>query len=97
MWDINSKWTVGASFRSTMNLKVKCGNAAVNYANEIAQQVLQNQLDILNQANFTASMPAVAVTNIGVAYKPTDKWLVAFDAQISGWKSYKSLDIDFLS
>ncbi|MBD5182911.1 MAG: aromatic hydrocarbon degradation protein [Bacteroidales bacterium] len=97
MWDINSKWTVGASFRSKMNLKVKCGNAAVNYANEIAQQVLQNQLDILNQANFTASMPAVAVTNIGVAYKPTDKWLVAFDAQISGWKSYKSLDIDFLS
>ncbi len=97
MWDINSKWTVGASFRSKMNLKVKCGNASVSYANEMAQQVLQSRLDILNQSNFTAAMPAVAVTNIGVAYKPTDRWVVAFDAQISGWKSYKTLDIEFLS
>ena len=36
MWDINSKITVGASFRSKISLKVKCGDAAVAYGNEIA-------------------------------------------------------------
>ncbi|MDE6278329.1 MAG: outer membrane protein transport protein [Muribaculaceae bacterium] len=97
MWDINKKWTVGFSFRQKMNLKVKCGTAMVNYANETAQALLQNSLNILNEANFTASMPAAAVYNFGVSYKPIKKLVLAFDAQLTGWKAYKSLDIEFLS
>lgn len=97
MWDINSKWTVGASFRSKMNLKVKCGNAMVSYANEIAQNLLQDRLNILNYANFTAQMPAAAVLNIGVGYRPITKLTLAFDAQLTFWSAYKQLDIVFLS
>ncbi len=97
MWDISDKVTVGASFRSQMGMKVKCGNASVSYANEAAQGLLQQQLNILNQANFKAEMPCAAVYNIGVSYKPVKKLILAFDAQLTGWNAYKSLDIEFLS
>lgn len=97
MWDITPEVTIGASFRSKMNMKVKCGDAAVSYANEAAQTLLQSQLNILNQANFTASMPCAAVYNIGVSYRPIKKLVLAFDAQLTGWKAYESLDIEFLS
>lgn len=97
MWDINSQWTVGASFRSKMTLKVKCGDAALRYANDVARALLQDRLNVLNEANFTASMPACAVFNIGVSYKPIQKLLLAFDAQLTGWSAYKQLDIEFLS
>lgn len=97
MWDITDKWTVGASFRQKMGLKVKCGTAAVRYSDETAQGILQGTLNILNEANFTAEMPAVAVYNIGVSYKPLKKLLLGFDVQISGWKAYKTLDIEFLN
>ena len=97
MWDIDPRWTVGVSFRSKMNLKGKCGDASVRFANEMARQILESQLGILDKANFKASMPAAAVLNAGVAYKPIDKLVLAFDAQWTGWSAYKSLDIEFLS
>lgn len=97
MWEINSLWTVGFSFRQQMNLKVKCGTATVNYASELAQQLLQSKLGILNEANFTASMPAAAVYSFGVSYRPVKPLVLAFDAQLTGWNAYKSLDIEFLS
>ncbi|MDE6120651.1 MAG: outer membrane protein transport protein, partial [Muribaculaceae bacterium] len=97
MWDISSRWTVGASFRSKMNLTVKSGDASVKYANEIAESLLTEKLNILNQANFTSTMPAVAVLNLGVSYKALDALVLAFDLQWNGWSAYNSLDIDFLS
>lgn len=95
MWDISSKVTVGASFRSKMNLKVKKGVAAVNYANTDVQAMLQDKLSLIDQANFTAAMPAAAVWNLGVAYKPISKLLIALDFQLTQWDAYKSLDVVF--
>ncbi len=97
MWDISSKVTVGASFRSKMTLKVKSGDASLRYANELAQQLLQGKLNVLDQANFAAEMPAPAILNIGVAYKPIEKLQLAADAQLTFWNVYKTLDIEFLS
>ncbi|MDE6573725.1 MAG: outer membrane protein transport protein, partial [Muribaculaceae bacterium] len=97
MWDINEKVTVGVSWRSKMNLTVKCGDASLRYANEIARNLLQDKLNVLDQANFKATMPAVSVLNFGVSYKPVKRLILAFDAQLSGWGAYKNLDIEFLS
>lgn len=96
MYDFNSQWTVGASFRSKMIMKVKKGEAALSYANEIARQVLQSELDVINQANFKAEMPMPAVLTFGVGYKPLSTLTLAFDAQLSFWSAYKKLDIEFL-
>lgn len=95
MWDINSKVTVGASFRSKMKMHVKAGDAQVSYADEQARLILAKTLDNLNYTNFDASMPAPYVLSVGVAYKPIDKLLLAFDAQLTGWGTYDFLDFSF--
>lgn len=96
MWDINPQWTVGASFRSQMKMKVKAGDASVSYANPVAETVLQS-LNVLNQANFTAEMPCPWVLAVGASYKPIPKLTLAFDARLTGWNAYKHLDIEFLA
>jgi long-chain fatty acid transport protein len=96
MYDITKQVTVGASFRSKMGMKVESGDAHVRYANAIAQQALQSTLDLINDANFSAEMPCPYVFNVGISYKPIEKLTLAFDAQLTGWSTYKSLDIDFI-
>lgn len=95
MWDINDKITIGASYRSKMDMKVKSGDAKLTYANEFAQQQL-SQLVGIDGANFKAQLPAVAVLTMGISYKPIEKLIIAFDAQLSDWSKYKRLNIDFL-
>lgn len=97
MYDIDSRWSVGASFRTQTNMKVKAGDASVIYANQLAQTVLGESLDLLNSANFKAQMPCPWVLGLGVAYRPVDRLTLAFDARLTGWNAYKSLDIEFLS
>ncbi|MEE0978144.1 MAG: outer membrane protein transport protein [Muribaculaceae bacterium] len=95
MYDITDQWTVGASYRSKMSMKVKAGTASVSYANELAKGMLENQLGLIDQANFSAEMPCVSILSLGVGYKPITRLTLAFDAQLSFWKQYKQLDIEF--
>ena len=97
MYDLTSRLSVGASFRSKMQMKVRSGDATVSYANEIARAVLEKDLGIINAANFKASMPSPYVLTLGASYRPVDKLTLAFDAQLTGWKTYKELHIDVLS
>lgn len=96
MYDITRQWTVGASFRTKMGMKVKAGQATLSYANQIAQGLLQSQLDVIDKANFSAEMPCPWVLNFGVSYKPVERLIVSADGQLTGWNAYKKLDIDFL-
>lgn len=96
MYDINDKVSVGVSYRSKMMMKVEKGDASLTYANDIARTILQNDLDLLNQSNFTAEMPMPSVLTFGVSYKPANRLLLALDAQFTGWGAYKTLDIEFL-
>lgn len=97
MWEINKKWTIGAQWRSQQTLKLRSGIARVTYANEVAQQILQSQLGLINEANFAAAMPAPWVLTVGATFKPIPRLLLAFDAQLTGWHAYQALNIDFLS
>lgn len=95
MWDITKRITVGVNYRSKMDMKVKSGDAKLTYANAQAEQLL-GSLTGLDNANFAAQLPAVAVLTMGVSYRPINGLVVAFDAQLSDWSKYKQLDIDFL-
>lgn len=95
LWDINEKWNVGLSYRSKTEMKVKAGNASVEYADEMARQLLGKNLDNLNYTNFSAMMPCPYILTGGVSYKPIPKLELAFDLQYNGWKTYKQLDIEF--
>ena len=97
MYNIDEKWTVGASYRSQMKMKVKAGDAHLFYVNVQAEQMLGSSLNMLNEANFKAEMPAPWVLSLGVSYKPISKLTLAFDARLTGWNVYKSLDIEWLS
>ncbi len=95
MYDITDRWTVGANFRTKMGMKVKAGTAKVDYATETVRKVLESKVGLINEANFSAEMPCPYVLDFGVSFKPTDKWLLAAEAQFTGWKTYKNLDIEF--
>ncbi len=95
MYEFNEKWTVGANFRTKLNMHVKAGLVNVEYANEAAYQILQAELNNLNTTNFEASMPCPWVLTAGVSYKPVPKLTLAFDAQVNGWSAYRNLDIHF--
>lgn len=95
LWKLNDKLNLGASFRSRMEMSVDKGDATVNYANDQARAILGESLDLLNSTNFAASMPCPYVLTFGVAYKPVERLVLAFDAQLNGWKTYKHLDFSF--
>lgn len=97
LYEISERLSAGVSFRSKMQVKVRNGEAGVNYANDIARIVLEKDLKIINAANFKSSMPAPYVLNLGIAYKPIKPLIIALDAQLTGWKTYKMLNIDFLN
>lgn len=95
LWDVLPNLSLGASFRSKQDMHVKAGNAAVTYANAQAAGILSEKLDNLNYANFDASMPAPYVFTVGASWRPIPRLLLAFDAQLNGWGTYKKLDITF--
>ncbi len=95
MYDLNKKWTVGADFRTKMQMKVKAGIAQVDYATEVARQILEQKIGLIHEANFAAEMPCPYVLNAGVSFRPTDRLTLAADVQLTGWKTYKNLDIEF--
>lgn len=94
LWDITNQISIGANYRSKMDMKVATGNAKVVFANEIAQNALSS-VAALDGAQFKAQLPAVSVLSVGISYKPIEKLTLAFDAQMSGWSAYDKLDIDF--
>lgn len=96
MYDITRQLTIGVNFRSKMNMTVEAGTATVRYADDLAMAILQKDLGIINQANFTATMPCPYVLSFGAGYRPSDRWTLALDAQLTGWSAYRSLDVDFL-
>ena len=78
-----------------MGMKVKAGIATVDYANEAIKERLETVVGLINKANFSAEMPCPWVLNIGGAFKPTDRLTLAADVQLTGWKAYKELNIEF--
>ena len=96
MYNINEKWTLGASLRSEMDMKVKKGDAAVSYdASPFLQNVLRESLDEMSSTNFSASMPCPYVFTVGAAYRTIGNMEIAADVQLNGWASYDYLDIKF--
>lgn len=95
LWDVNDKVSIGASFRSKMEMHVKAGDAVVSYCDNQAHTILGEKIDVLNYANFDASMPAPYVLTVGASWRPIPRLLLAADFQLNGWKTYKQLDITF--
>lgn len=96
MYDISNSVTIGANFRSKSMLKVKAGTTEVKYgtSDPTILGLLSSKLDGISKTEFKAEMPVPAVLGLGGSWH-NDRVTAAFDAQLTFWKTYKHLDIEF--
>ena len=52
-------------------------------------------MSLLDDAQFSASMPIPAIFSAGLAYQPNEAWTITGEAQITGWSAYDKMDITF--
>lgn len=103
MFDASEKVTLGLSYRSRIKMKVKSGEAELNYASWKIEQLfaqlgqLNPEMAVppLNEGTFKAELPLPSNTTLGASYRPTKRWEVALDLQYVGWQAYDSLNVQF--
>lgn len=98
MWDINEKVTVGASYRSKVTMKVKEGEAELNFASDAVKALIDKMglpIPPLNEGTFKSELPLPANLTVGVSYRPIKKLELAFDLQMVGWDAYQNLNVKF--
>lgn len=88
MFKLTKEVTLGMDYRSEIIMEARGGSATYQDKNAIAS---------LNPAftdgTFDADLPLPAELTAGLSYKPSDKWLFAFDYNYTEWSAYKALDI----
>ncbi|WP_059025501.1 OmpP1/FadL family transporter [Gabonibacter massiliensis] len=103
MYEPCEKVTIGFSYRSKIEMRVKEGEAELTYANQNIENLL-GQLGAIvpdlsipkyDQGTFHAELPLPSNTTLGVSYRPTDRWELALDLQYVGWQAYDSLNVYF--
>lgn len=86
-YDLNNKLSVGITYRSQINMKLKNGEA--NFT--VPASLDPNFPD----GKFTGALPLPNVTTLGWAYKPNEKWKIVLDINHVGWKAYDTLAFDY--
>jgi long-chain fatty acid transport protein len=79
---------IGFNYRSEITMEARDGDATFNDLPAFAQATYTN-------TTFNADLPLPAEVTVGLSYKVTDKWLVAFDYNRAYWNAYESLDVSF--
>ncbi|MDL2256165.1 outer membrane protein transport protein, partial [Parabacteroides sp. OttesenSCG-928-G06] len=107
MFDITEQFTLGVSYRSKVGMKVNEGAAEMSYSNEAELKGLlemvnpflpeESRISIpaLDQGTFEAVLPLPSNFNVGLTYKPNDRWLVSGEVQFVGWSAYDELNVEF--
>lgn len=90
-YDVCKKLTVGFSYRSKVTMKVKEGEIKL----DVATDAIKSKVPPLSDGTFHAKLPLPYNWNIGIAYKPTEKWLISAEYQRIGWSAYDSLNVYF--
>lgn len=86
-YDLNSKLSVGITYRSQINMNLKNGAAVFTVPNSLDPN--------FPDGKFTGSLPLPNVTTLGWAYKPNEKWTFVVDVNYVGWKVYDTLAFDY--
>lgn len=80
-------FTLGFDYRSEIIMEARGGSATYEN-NDIA-----NLNPAFTNGTFDADLPLPAEITAGISYKPSDKWLFAFDFNHTKWSAYKALNI----
>lgn len=88
MFNPTDKLRLGMNYRSEMIMEARDGDATFNDVPVFAQGTFSN-------TTFNADLPLPAELTVGLSYKVTDKFLVAFDYNRTKWSAYDALVVDF--
>ena len=79
---------IGVNYRSEITMEARNGDATFNDVPAFAQGTYSN-------TRFNADLPLPAELTAGFSVELTDKWLVAFDYNMTFWHVYDNLTVDF--
>lgn len=104
MYDINEKWSLGASYRSKMMMTVDSGSTALEFGGDYTRSTIESLdatgstaalLSLMENYNFSSELPMPATFSAGVSFRPTSQWEIALEMQVVGWSAYEDLDFDY--
>lgn len=107
LYSPNDRLSIGLSYRSKVMMKLNNGDASISYGSPELQTLFAMLSQspnfpaavkgamMLDGGNFNAQLPIPSNTNLGVAWKATDKMLISAELQYVGWKAYDTLSIVF--
>lgn len=87
MFNPSDKVRLGMSYRSEMIMESRDGEAVFS---DMPAFLGGNKT-----TGFSADLPLPAEFTVGLSYKITDNWLVAFDYNRTKWGVYENLDVKF--
>ncbi len=80
--------TIGVNYRSEITMEARGGEAVFSDVPGFATAQLAN-------TTFDADLPLPSEITAGISYKPSEKWLFAFDYNRAEWSAYKALTVKF--
>jgi long-chain fatty acid transport protein len=89
----SDKLTVGASYRSQVDMKVEGGDATFKVPPSTIKPL--KLFPEGGATNFNATLPLPATATIGFGYKVNDKLTLALDYNYVFWSAYKELKFDY--
>jgi long-chain fatty acid transport protein len=88
MFKPSDKLSVGVSYRSAVDAHVSNGDVTLT-------GIPASAASSFSAKNFDVTLPLPDVYSFGIGVHPTEKLLLAFDANLVGWSRYQSLDFKY--
>jgi long-chain fatty acid transport protein len=88
MFKPSDKLSVGLSYRSAVDAHVSNGDITLT-------GIPASAASGFTAKNFDVTLPLPDVYSFGIGVHPTEKLLLAFDANLVGWSRYQSLDFTY--
>ncbi len=89
----SDKLTIGASYRSQVDMKVEGGDATFKVPPSTISPL--GLFPAGGATKFDATLPLPATATIGLGYKVNDKFTLALDYNYVFWSAYKELKFDY--
>lgn len=92
-YEANQYISLGASYRSEIEMELEGGDALFELGEDIPEQVENTLFPDGNR--FDATLPLPGVLSLGLGIQPNDRLRLAVDANLTFWSTYESLNFDF--
>lgn len=88
-YEVNEKFSLGANYRSKMDMTVEEGDATFDVPNI---PLIQSNFQA---TQFSSTLPLPSVLTLGAGIKPNDKLQLALEWSMTGWSTYEELKFEY--